>query len=868
MTGRTLFHYEILEKLGEGGMGVVYKARDTRLDRLVALKVLPADKIADQERKRRFFQEARAASALNHPNIITIYDIQDDGVQCCIVMEYIDGRTLDQVIPRHGLPSAEVLGYAIPLADALGRAHAAGIVHRDLKPGNVMVSSEGRIKVLDFGLAKLVERPDHDPLAPTQTMKAATAEGAILGTVAYMSPEQAEGKKIDARSDIFSFGVVLYEMLTGRKAFEGGSPLSTLAAILHKEPELSRLTGKVPRDLEKLIGRCLRKDQARRVQVMDDVRIGLQELAEEPAEAAAPAAPSRRWTVTASVAVAALVAGFGLAYWLRPAARGPETSSYRLTPLATEMDVETEPVWSPDGKSLAYARQVDGTSQVFLRSLGSPAPAQITRSASPCLLPYWSPDGTRIYYHSGRQLWSVGTAGGAPNRVLEDVARSALSPDGKTLVLMRGVPGSSSLWITSSAAAKPEPYRRPPFPEVFGSSASLTFSPDGGKLAVVVARRAGSGANELWILPHPSGSPRRVLASVRAGATILRVAWMRDSRNIVFSAEFPGISGVHLYLGDLQADTFRSLTSSTTGEDFPAVSPDGSRIAFASDSTDFDLLEVPLNGDPARPLLATSRSEQFPAWAPSGAQYVYATDSSGTAELWLRSTQEGWARPLLARGAEGPADWNRLQFPVFSPDGQKIAYDFYGPYHAIWISPVAGGRPVRLDSQSDDQHGAAWSPDGNWIAYRRVQADKWQLVKTPFGGGTPVVLVEDTMQAGGETAWSPAGDWIAFLAKAGQVHLVSPDGKLTRPLTDYRPTTFGFSKDGSVLYAVRRAAGRKWVVVSFDVRSGKEVKTIDVPIPAAANVLGFSLHPDGTRFATSIGVPKSDIWLLEGFQKP
>jgi Tol biopolymer transport system component/tRNA A-37 threonylcarbamoyl transferase component Bud32 len=868
MTGRTLFHYEILEKLGEGGMGVVYKARDTRLDRLVALKVLPADKIADPERKRRFFQEARAASALNHPNIITIHDIQDDGAQCCIVMEYVDGRTLDQMIARRGLPAAEVLGYAIPLADALGRAHAAGIVHRDLKPGNVMVTGEGRIKVLDFGLAKLVERRDDDPLAATQTMKG-TAEGTILGTVAYMSPEQAEGRKVDARSDIFSFGAVLYELLTGRKAFEGGSPLSTLAAILHKEPELDRLAGSVPRDLEKLIGRCLRKDPGRRFQIMDDVRISLQELAEAPADTAAPAAPSRKWRLPAGVAVAGLVAGLGLAWWLRPAARGPEASSYRLTPLATEMDVETAPAWSPDGKSLAYMRQVDGIFQIFLRSLGSPAPTQITRSAAGCFGPYWSPDGTRIYYHSGHHLWSVSAAGGAPNRVLEDVISSALSPDGKTLVFGRGVAGNFSLWTTPIAAAKPEPLRRPPFPEVFGGSPWLSFSPDGTKLVVVVSPRAGGGpTNQVWVLPYPSGSPRRVLASVPAGATILRAEWMRDGQNLVFSAELPGISGVHLYCGDLQSDTFRSLTSSTTGEDFPSVSPDGSRIAFASAATDFDLWEVSLHGDPARPLLTTSRSEQFPGWAPSGGQYAYSTDSGGTAELWLRSTQEGWARPLLTRGSEAPTDWNRLDRPVFSPDGQKIAYELYGPHHAIWISPVAGGRPVRLDSQSDDQHGPAWSPDGNWIAYRRVRSDKWQLVKTPFGGGAAVVLVEDVLQAGAETAWSPAGDWIAFYARGGQVHLVSPDGKLTKPLTDYRPTTFGFSKDGSVFYTVRRAGGRKWVVASIDVRSGKEVTTIDLSIPAAADVFGFSLHPDGTRFATSIGIPKSDIWLLEGFQKP
>jgi serine/threonine protein kinase len=263
MTGRTIAHYQILEKLGEGGMGVVYKARDTHLDRFVAIKVLPPEKVADPERKRRFVQEAKAASALKHPNIITVHDIaQQDGIDY-IVMEYVEGKGLDELIGRKGLKLRDTLRYGVQIAAGLARAHEAGITHRDLKPSNIMVDVHGLVKVLDFGLAKLTE-PVSGEEAPTLTLRPATEEGKIVGTVAYMSPEQAEGLKVDARSDIFSFGSVLYEMVTGRRAFQGESKLSTLSAILHKEPK--PLGSETPRDLVKVVERCLRKDREKRFQ--------------------------------------------------------------------------------------------------------------------------------------------------------------------------------------------------------------------------------------------------------------------------------------------------------------------------------------------------------------------------------------------------------------------------------------------------------------------------------------------------------------------------------------------------------------------------------------------------------------------------
>ena len=291
MIGQALGHYRIEAKLGEGGMGVVYRAFDTHLDRPVVIKILRADATTSPERRRRFQQEAKAASALNHPNIVHIYDIGSSGGVDYIAMEFVDGKTLDRIIGKNGLGLKDTLKYAIPVADALARAHAAGIVHRDLKPANIIVGEDGRVRLLDFGLAKLTEMTvdaDVDSQAGTATMIARedfqTEEGTIVGTVAYMSPEQAEGKRVDARSDIFSFGSVLYEMVTGRRPFEGANKISTLAAILQKEPPpVAEVAPDLPAELEKIISRCLRKDLERRAQHADDIKLALEELREDSA---------------------------------------------------------------------------------------------------------------------------------------------------------------------------------------------------------------------------------------------------------------------------------------------------------------------------------------------------------------------------------------------------------------------------------------------------------------------------------------------------------------------------------------------------------------------------------------------------------
>src|SRR5262249_6837374 len=333
-------------------MGVGWKARDNHLDRFVALKVWPPDKAADGERMRRFVQEAKAASALNHPNIIHIYDVAEaDGVPL-IAMEYVAGKTMGEIVGRKGLRWNEVLSYGVQIADDLDKAHSVGIIHRDLKPFNIMVTSDGQVKVLDFGLAKLTE-PAHGDLGETKTLRAVgpeTEEGTILGTVAYMSPEQAEGKEVEPRSDVFSFGAVLYEMLTGQRAFHGDSKLSTLSAILKEEPR--PLPSAIPHDLEKIIARCLRKDPGRRFQHAGDLKLALLELKEESESGksmVAPGVPRHRSRTSYRVAAALILAAAGGLFWWGKRAR-PQPAPLPLTRLTSDSGWTSDPTISPDGK--------------------------------------------------------------------------------------------------------------------------------------------------------------------------------------------------------------------------------------------------------------------------------------------------------------------------------------------------------------------------------------------------------------------------------------------------------------------------------------------------------------------------------------
>ena len=407
MIGTLLGHYQIIEKLGQGGMGVVYKARDLHLDRFVALKILPPDQLADPERRQRFTQEARAASALAHPNIITIHDVSSDAGVDFIAMEYVPGKTLDQLIPSTGMPLRQALKIALQAADGLAAAHAIGIVHRDVKPSNIMVGDKDRVTVMDFGLAKLQGLVAESGASAASAMTALHTEaGRIVGTLHYMSPEQAAGRTVDERSDIFSFGSLLYQMLCGQRPFQGDSAITTLAAIIEKEPP--PLPAGVPASVEEVLARCLHKDPSQRYQHMADVVVDLQGLdgqsVSQQRRVRVRAGAARRWrwvaAAGASLLVVVLVAAvwFVATRWLRPP---PPPSLATLTVYPGE---ENGPALSPDGKQVAFSWNggKGSNTDIYVQFVGDTRASRLTTDPGNEVNPCWSPDGRRIAFRGRR----------------------------------------------------------------------------------------------------------------------------------------------------------------------------------------------------------------------------------------------------------------------------------------------------------------------------------------------------------------------------------------------------------------------------------------------------------------------------------
>jgi hypothetical protein len=454
--GDILGHYRIEEKLGAGGMGEVYKAFDTKLNRPVAIKVLPKIFVSDKERRGRFIREAKAASALDHPNIIAIHDVAEiDGVHF-IVMQYVVGKTLNERIRGEGLELSECMDYGIQIADGLARAHKAGIVHRDLKPDNVMVTEEGLVKLLDFGLAKLSEpEPEEAPEAETRDQEAPlTQEGHILGTAAYMSPEQAQGRAVDTRSDIFSFGSVLYEMVSGRRAFGGDNVVSIMASIVRDEPErISVVLPSLPADLDRLITRALQKDPERRFQSMADIRVELVEVKEaldsgkfvtaEEALARREEPKPKGWIwAAAGLVLVGLVAGA----WLYFRGAEPELPPWETKPLTSLPGLERQPAFSPDGNQIAFlwdGGELGAPFDLYVKLIGAGDPLRLTTSEEPEAAPTWSPDGRRIAFlredDEGQGIFWVSALGGSERRLGSTKAAEprglSWSPDGKFLAI-------------------------------------------------------------------------------------------------------------------------------------------------------------------------------------------------------------------------------------------------------------------------------------------------------------------------------------------------------------------------------------------------------------------------------------------------
>jgi Tol biopolymer transport system component/predicted Ser/Thr protein kinase len=847
--GTQLGPYTIVAPLGAGGMGQVYRATDTRLDRTVAIKVSQA------QFTERFEREARAVAALNHPNICQLYDVGPN----YLVMEFIDGSPVAPVdTPR------KLLDLAAQIADGLAAAHAAGIVHRDLKPDNILVTREGRVKILDFGLAKATVAPADDA---TRTA-GLTDPGTAIGTVNYMSPEQARGDtNLSVQSDQFSFGLVLYELASGTRAFQRASAAETLTAIIREDAE--PLPATTPAPLRWIVERLLAKDPAERYESTRDLHRELRQIRDRLSQTASDATkivrtePTRRprWLLLV-VGVAGLAAGGLLTLALLPPAP-PDLAAFTFTPISRQDATEVSPAWAPDGKSLAFITVVHGVGQVFTKALGSPDAAQITHGSTDCRAPFWSPDGATIYYTSDEGLWSMPASGGTPSLVLEHADEATMGPDGKTVAFVRG----GMLWVGGLGdTTPPREFGVAPFSNA--GVGSPRFSPDGSKLAVL----AGSGS-ALWILPYPTGTPRKIDLDLAVG-----MAWLPDNRHVLID-QWTTALGSTLSLLDTTTGSRRVILKTPDSIGALSVSPDGTRIAYEKGSTEWDVLDVSLRTLAARTLMAGSGVLYWlPDWAPAGTHYLVLTNRSGSMSLDDVSTAEGgFSRQLVSESQDtfpGPAKW--------SPDGSR--FTFVAQQRKIGTFPLllsnaSGGHPIVLDPDvggSNAALGVAWSPDSQWVAYVSTAAGKAELLKRrPNAGARPVVLANLEMPTRAiqipVPQWSPAGDWIAYPTSKGLLFF-SPDGKTTRVLTPLVFQVYGFSRDGGqVIGVVRNTTGEgpQWQLHAVDVKTGADTLRGPIDLPASAGALaGFSLHPDGTHFLTSMAKWPNDIWMMEGFDQP
>ena len=690
-------------------MGVVYRAFDTHLDRPVAIKVLRPDATASPERKRRFIQEAKAASALNHPNIVHIYDINSAGGTDFIAMEFVAGKTLDQLIGTSGLPLRDTLKYSVQIADALARAHSAGIVHRDLKPANIIVGEDGHVKLLDFGLAKLTERAaDSEADAATATMAAQellqTDEGAILGTVAYMSPEQAEGKKVDARSDIFSFGAVLYEMVAGRRPFEGANRISTLSAILEKEPRpLLELAPNLPAELEKIISRCLRKDRDRRAQHAADIKLALEELRDDslsgklsPASKTGQQAPARRsFPLLAIVSAAAVVlVAAGVFWWLKRSRPAPARTDW--VQITNFPDSVSQPALSADGRMLTFIRGPDtfrGPGQVYVKMLPSGNPVQLTHDESPKMSPAFSPDGSRIAYTGGSawDTWVVPVLGGEPRLWLPNASGLVWIDQSKLLFseIKDGFLHMALVTAEESRAASRDIYV-PPHERGMGHRSYL--SPD-GKSVLMVEMNARGDFDPCRLLPFDGKSQGKQVGPLGGQCTF--AAWSPDGKWMYFSSSAGGV--FHTWRQRFPDGQPEQITSGPTEEEGIAVAPDGRSLLTAVGVGQSSVWVHDSRGD--RQISLEGQAFQ-PRFTPDGKKLLYRTRTASSSELWVAELDSNHTEPLLpgfsvAGAGDAGGSWGSGY--DISPDGRQLV--FFSPDREgklrMWLTPLDRSSPPR-----------------------------------------------------------------------------------------------------------------------------------------------------------------------------
>ena len=890
--------YEIKSVLGVGGMGEVYRARDPRLNRDVAVKVLRSNSADDPERRARFEQEARVIAALNHPNIVAVYDFGEEpfetGAQQYIVSELIEGEPLRSLLNGKPVPLRKLIDIATQIADGLAAAHAAGIVHRDLKPENIMLTAAGRAKILDFGLSRRepTPRPEANTAVLSETTMSflppasdhLTQAGAILGTAAYMSPEQALGREADFRSDQFSFGLILYEMASGRRPFAKSSGVETMAAIVRDEPP--PLDEKLPTLLRWIIERCLAKEPGDRYASTRDLYQDLRQLHDHPTESfsrviAPPTISTRPWPA-AAIAFAAIAFAAILAWLLKPS--GQNIENYRYTPIASDA---YGPVWSPDGKAVSYSAKVNGIWQLFVRYMGTPAPIQLTHEKHSVGPMGWSSDKSRLilWQNAGSDdspaygFYSIPTVGGDLNLVMNsDCETCDLSRDGKALATFALTQdGTYSVSISDPLGSPLRPYLPAPFAtrDLFNGP-QLSFSPDGK--SILLSRTGEGDKDEIWLLPYPAGtgSPRRVLQGLTVLEGTPSFAWMPDNRHVVVSLAHDPHSPPHLWMADIDSASLTPVTTGNGDERYPVVSPDGKSLIYSQGNANLDIVSISLDDGEATTLISTGRQESMAAWSAKQEKLAWVTNRNGPLSIWIR--QPDSAEHPLVTASDFPAAHKSFMDPALSPDGQRIVYVRTGQNGVtrLWISAVSGGAPIRLtNAEPSAEYGGAWSGDGSRFVYLQVQDGKDSLMMVRISGAAaPSKLVDDVLEYLPD--WSPHGDWVTYRDQRGW-NLISPDGKTRKFLGNLETPYLAFSKDGKQLYGIDTGHAEsdrdRATLFSLDLATLQKsvIKELGKDFRPASNLdpgIRFSLSPDGKSLVYCTAKFGDDLWMLQGYRQP
>jgi eukaryotic-like serine/threonine-protein kinase len=845
LTGLRLGIYHLQERIGVGGMGEVYRARDPRLGRDVAIKVLPRAFATDHDRLSRFEREARVLAALNHPHIAAIYGFEEAEVSGPaeaghsvrgLVLELVEGPTLADRLSAGPLARHEALTIALQIAEALEAAHAKGIIHRDLKPANIKVTSGGVVKVLDFGLAK-VEAMDGGDLshAPTITSMG-TREGALVGTAAYMSPEQARGKAVDRRTDVWAFGCVLFEMLTGRSAFAGETLSDTIAQVLEREPDWQQLPRSTPARVRDLLRRCLHKDPEKRLSQLADARRDMEACLALPIRI-----PLLQWAsqplVQSILVVVAVVAAGLIVYELRNRDR-PVPQLTKPVQVTSAIGVEDHPTWSPDDRTLAYESNETGNWNIWLAPVGGgPAVNRTADHSGNDRYPSWSPDGRQLAFWSDRDgggYHVMPALGGTPTKVIATPGTGQFyhsapdwSADGTQLAgVVYTIVGSRFEQSVEIVSIVTRESRSVSLPGTEEARLDLSWSPDGQYLAYV---EAGQQQSEIAHLRVIRLSDEASFIITDTGANVRRPRWSRDGRYLLYVCNCVGPTDLWRQRtadGSAVGEPER-VTSGLDVRDF-AFSSDGSRLAYSKGRWVSNFWRVPILEDrpatwaDAEQITFDQAYVEFLDVSPDGQQVAYSSDRTGNQDIWVMPIG---GEPVQLTMDPAP-DWG----PGWSPDGRQLAfYSYRTGDREIFVMPATGGPATQLTRSPGLDAGSRWSPDGREIAFRSERtgnSEVWVI----SADGTESRQITNHPASDGLASWSPDGLWLAFGSNRSgrnQIWRVPSQGGEPELLTRGPGRGPHWSRDGAHIYfrGDEERAGNFWRF-SFEDRSERPVTNL------------------------------------------